>query len=692
MRRISVVIAGFSLVAAACSGGGSSDAEVAVTSTTSPSTTVATTAAPTTAPPPTTTAEFEGTIELAVEHPDRCEFVGQGCMLPFPSDHFTVSDASTFTGRRVDIAPESMPTNSGGVLVETSRLNLNDGFSPGSAGLVLIPGIDPVGSNLTPVTDIGASLSPDSPTVVIDATTGELWPHWAEIDSNALPETDAGLFIRPARNYPDGHRIVIGLRNLVGDDGAAIEPTDAFRAYRDRLESSVTEVEARRPAMNRIIEDLEAAGVVRDELVIAWDFTVISTENLTGPLLSMRDDAFDQLGDDVPNFTIDTVTREDDRNRTWMEGTYEVPLYLTGDGSPGQGLNLVDGAEFPSQNGFYTAHYRCQVTDTTTPASPGAGVLYGHGLLGEIGQVTSAGPSLLAENHGFVICGTELIGMSDPDVGNAIAALSDFSNFPTLADRLLQGHLNTLFLGRLLKHPSGFAADPAFRSADDGQLINTDELYYYGISQGGIMGPVTTAVAFDWDRGVFGVPGVNYSTLLNRSVDFATFQLILDPAYPDKLDQAIVLLAAQMLWDRGEGNGYVNHFTDPLPGVNEKVGLLQLALGDHQVANAAADVMARSMGASVHWPAYADGRSIDVEPFWGVPRIDEYPFDGSATVMFDSGAAIPPAANIAPADGEDPHEDVRRAAAAYDQVAAFLQPDGMVIDTCSGGPCIIAPR
>ncbi len=689
MRRISVVVTAFALFAAACSSGGSN----AAPPPTAPSTTAATTTvATTTLPPPTTTAEFAGTIELTVDNPDRCEFIGDGCMLPFPSDYMTVADSSTPTGRRVNISSASMPANSDGVHVDTSHMNLNDGFSPGAAGLVLIPGLDPVASNLPPITNIGASLKPDSATVVIDATTGELWPHWAEIDSNAAPGEDPGLFIRPAKNYTNGDRIVIGIRNLVGKDGKAIEPTDVFRAYRDRLKSNVPEVEARRPAMEQVFSDLEAAGVARDDLVIAWDFTVISTKNLTGPLLAMRDDAFTKLGDVAPKFTVDTVTREDDRKRTVIEGTYEVPLYLTGDGSPGQGLNLVDGAETPTQNGTFTSSYRCQITDTTTADKPGAGVVYGHGLLGDIGQVTSAGPSLLADKYGYVICGTRLIGMAAGDVNNTIAALSDFSRFYTLADRLLQGHLNTLFLGRLMKASDGFVSDPAFRSADDRPLLNTDELYYYGISQGGIMGPATTAVSLDWDRGVFGVPGVNYSTLLNRSADFTKFQMVLNPAYPNKLDQAILLLVAQMLWDRGEGDGYVNYFTNPLPGVNKKVGLIQEALGDHQVANVATDVMARSMGASVHWPAYAEGRSIDVVPSWGIPHIEGYPFGGSATVMFDSGAEIPPPTNTPPSVGEDPHEDVRRAPAAYDQIAAFLQPDGVVIDTCNGGPCIIAPR
>ncbi len=599
---------------------------------------------------------------------------------------------STATGRRVAIARESMPATVEGSHIDTARQNRNDGFSPGAAGFVLFPGVDPVGSNLPPVTDIARSLDADSGSVVVDATTGERWPHWSEVDSNAPSDDNRGLFVRPAVNYPDGHRIVIGLRSLVDAAGDPIEPTDAFRAYRDHLESDIAEVEARRPAMERIFADLEAVGVDRYDLTIAWEFTVISTESLTGPVLHMRDDAFERLGDDVPAFTVASVADERDRDRVVIEGTFDVPLYLAGDGTTGNGLNLVDDPDLPTVNGTWTAPYRCQITGATSADEPGAGVVYGHGLLGTHRQATSAGPTLLAENHNYVVCGTDLIGMAEEDISNAVESLTDTSNFSTLADRLLQGHLNFLFLGRLLKHPEGFAADPAFQTAAGERLIDTEELYYYGISQGGIMGPVSTAISLDWDRGVFGVPAINYSTLLNRSIDFDTYQAVLDPNLPDKLDQAIALLVIQMLWDRGEGNGYANHFTDPLPGVGEKFALIQGALGDHQVANAAMEVMARSMGASVVWPAVAEGRSTHVEPFWGIPRIDAFPFDGSAVVQFDSGAPLPPITNTPPRDGTDPHEDTRRAPAAYDQIAAFLQPDGMIVDTCGGSPCVAPQR
>ena len=53
----------------------------------------------------------------------------------------------------------------------------------------------------------------------------------------------------------------------------------------------------------------------------------------------------------------------------------------------------------------------------------------------------------------------------------------------------------------------------------------------------------------------------------------------------------------QLLWDRGEANGYAHHITsDPLPGTPAHNVLMHVAFGDHQVANVTAEVEARTIG------------------------------------------------------------------------------------------------
>ena len=83
------------------------------------------------------------------------------------------------------------------------------------------------------------------------------------------------------------------------------------------------------------------------------------------------------------------------------------------------------------------------------------------------------------------------------------------SDFPTLPDRAQQGSVNYMYVGRwMLKHDWGDVE------------VDQTRLFYDGNSQGGIMGGALTALAPDFERAVLGVPGMNYSTLLRRSVDF----------------------------------------------------------------------------------------------------------------------------------------------------------------------------
>src|SRR6185295_16063785 len=157
-------------------------------------------------------------------------------------------------------------------------------------------------------------------------------------------------------------------------------------------------------------------------------------------------------------------------------------------------------------------------------------------------------------------------GMASEDVPSALQALHDISKFPAIPDRLQQGLLAFLYLGRLMKHPQGFSANDAFRF--DGQsALKIDELYFDGNSQGAILGGALTAVAQDFTRSVLAEAGMNYSVLLDRSSDFDEYlNLVLAPNYPKRFDRIIDIMVAQLLWDRGETNGYANHITaDPLP-------------------------------------------------------------------------------------------------------------------------------
>jgi len=431
-------------------------------------------------------------------------------------------------------------------------------------------------------------------------------------------------------------------------------------------------------------------------------------------MLHIRDDAFAALGDTdladlvpqgrSPAFTITkdapTAPEEPDIARV-VEGTITVPCYLSSDGcAVGAGFNYgPDGLPAARAGNTMAAFFRC-VIPRDLPAGGGRALIYGHGLLGnplDSDDFAQSQLRTLAHERGFTVCGTYWSGLSgannDEDTIQAATAIQDLSKFPPIMDRLQQGMLNGLFLGRAMVAADGLRTHPAFAGAFDA----TQRLFYDGNSQGGIEGGAFTAVAPDLDRAVLGVPGMNYSTLLQRSVDFAPFRTLLENAYPSGIDQALIYSLLSNLWDRGEANGYAQHMTaDPLPNTPPHEVLLHVALGDHQVAPVTAEVEARTIGARV-WDHLDPGRSADKVPFYGIPKLTTFPYSGSALIVFDAGPFTPanpqgtplaPTTNVPPTEGQDPHEFPRRTPESREMKDQFLRIGGRLQTApCGGGVC-----
>jgi hypothetical protein len=655
-----------------------------------------------------------------------CDFIAfqpqSLCLMPFPDDYYTVKDESSATGRRVELTDAAMPQNSTGQPIDAAPYNANDGFSPGQAITLKVPGLetpaalgqtDPVG-----LAQLGRYADEDAPVVVLDMTTGERWPIWVEIDSNAATPERTALLIHPAKNFAAGHRYAVAMRNLKDGAGNELAPPEGFRYYRDDLPSKQRAINAQRRRFDQVFRALRSADIKRKSLYLAWDFTVASDESIAQRMLHIRDDAFAQLGDTnladgvvqgtAPQFHVDSVDENPSAEvARRIRGTFTVPCYLSNNCKPPATFTL-DANGNPIQQGTYEANFDCIVPHAAVDdpgAVPGRPSLYGHGLLGSASEVTSSPQRTLAQAHDFVFCATDEIGFSSGDIANTIGILGDLGRFPELVDRTQQGLLNELLLGRLMINSNGFLSDPRFHrnpaNAASPPVLDPSKLYYNGNSQGGILGGALTAVAPDFTRASLGVPAMNYSVLLNRSVDFDTYRTILDPAYPDDLVQPLALSLIQMLWDRGEPNGYAHRMTtNPLANTPSHQVLMNVAFGDHQVTNWQADVEARTIGAQAHAPVVFDGRWPGVDPLWDIPRIAGYPFGGSAIVYWDSGpvrvgpAGVlgtdpPPIENLPNRSGVDPHGLPRQAAAEQQMVSDFLRPDAQssISDTCGGGPC-----
>lgn len=669
---------------------------------------------------------------VELDDPDVCEVLNNAeCLLPYPSSRFLVPDAATATGFRLQLPDRGLPRVNGDPL-SAAPLNALDGFSPTVQILMHFPqGVDLAASGASRLlppgccgqpagppwidtrTHDGRSLDADSPTVLLDADTGERVMHWLEVDARANGNlARQTLIMRPAESLVPGHHYIVALRGLTAADGASpVTAEAAFATLRDQRPTTIAAIENRRAAMEATFDALTRDGVDRASLVLAFDFMVQSDDQLTRQMLSMRDQAFAYLTEveadpEAVPFTVTSVEENDcgaPGVAVWRDvrGTFRSPLFLTQSPDvPGAAQLMVDADDLPVQNGFMDVRFDIAVpcallAEDAPDIHP---LVVGHGLFGSgIGF-----PPSLAAGAATVVPWTYVAGATDwrglsqndlPFVVNDIIGVgqSRLNDFAALPDRLRQGMLNTLVLARMMKRglfnrdAATFAAPggrPAFPGPDS-------EMYYYGISLGGIMGTWFAALTPDVERFNVDVPGINFSCLLQRARPFASFdQLLVGIGVSDPMQTLLGLGLLHELWVGGEPAGYVRHITsDPLPGSGgPKRILMTPAWLDKQVSNQCTEIGARSMGL----PNLAPGSVLRQLP--GIPDRDG-PLD-SAYVMYDLGAFdlfnpdhqrfIPPLANLIPSGRCDPHSERLQVPDSIRQLVNFLRPGGRIENFCNG--------
>jgi hypothetical protein len=622
---------------------------------------------------PTGDSASEGTALLGPFLDGDCDpIVPEHCGLPFPSNVYLVPDASTPTGARVHFGETTLPKSNSGTQSTPDLLNVADGFSPAAGPIVFLPGATAAG--FAGPNDPAASLTDDSPTVILDADTGERVAHFAELDESQSDDSRRAILLRPVQLLTPGHRYIVALRHVLDASGAAVPPSDTFAALRDDTASDDPSVSARRGLYADIFAKLAAAGVDRAEVQLAWDFTVASRESTTHRLVSMRDAALAQLGPSGASYTFTSVeTDRDPRLALRIEGTVSVPLYLD-DAGPGGSLTL-DGDDEPVQNGNADYPFVLLVPESCRGRSCPI-VQYGHGLFGDRYAVDDSGYYEAANTFGAIVISMDWIGMSNKDVSiiAAAAGAGDISRFATIPDRSEQGMVNLAVALRTLE--TGMAADPTL-TFDGVPVVDGDTRYYVGGSQGGIYGATYMAVTPDITLGALVVPGAAYSLMLPRSVywqDYATPFVVAN--FEDPRDVQLVLGYVQMLWDRAEPSGYTSAITDdPFPGTPSHRVMLFEGLGDHQVPNLSTELLARSIGAQYLGPANRE--------LFGLDAVEGPITSGNALIDLDYGLPPNPEENVPMTEGDDPHSSVFFEPSTQASLFHFLV-TGEAMNACDG--------
>lgn len=607
---------------------------------------------------------------------------GSRCMVPWPSSAFEIDDDSTVTKRRVAIPERTLPVTYDNIPTDPKDWNTYDGFSASAPIIVQFPGgVSPAG--LPPVDNMAPSLAADSPTILIDMTTGTRVAHFSEVDAGAADADPASqaMFIRPAARLMPGHRYAVALTKRVkAKDGTELPISPGFAALRDGKPLGHKLLDAMIPRFADVTAALVADGHAMADLVLAWDFTVASDANLHRDMIAVRDRTIAALANHPIQITITTDEPVDDGSviARRISGTLDAPLFLSNDGRTNPGTKIVRDAEgLPAVQGFYQIPFNAIV-----PACAGASptpvpmVAYGHGLMGSSGEATGGVQRTTSAELCMPFVGTDMRGMSEVDLAAVARALNQIDRADEVMEVIEQGMANHITLVHAMR--TTFATTVfTDGAATPRSLVDPTKVYYYGLSQGAIMGTAAMAWEPTVQKGVLGVGGANYSMLLDRSTDWPTYRTILSGAYPDPLDIVLAINLFQMRWDKVEGAGVVHTVLTGNEGNPPKQLLMQIALSDEQVPNIGSYWQARSMGIPVVGPTPVSPWGLEV---MAAPLATPM----SALVIMDGGAPAAPLTNT-PAEEVDPsmHNLTRTQAATRRQIGAFFE-TGAIVNECAG--------
>ncbi|MBM4376813.1 MAG: hypothetical protein FJ095_17160 [Deltaproteobacteria bacterium] len=613
--------------------------------------------------------------------PEGCNPLGASatgeadCLLPYPSNFYREEGSD---GAHVVLPDAALPHDTKGRAVSPTTLHPADGFSPGSQLLaVFAEGVD-ASELVGPLDDLTLSREDSSPTLLLD-DEGRRILHLAELDPRAKSEARRALVIRPLERLEEGRRYVVAIRRLRGLDGVVLPPREGFRRLRDR-EADGEPVFAKLGSFEAdVLAPLEANGVPRGELQLAWDFTVRTRDDMTGDLLDVRARVLETLAKSPPNLKVVKVFEApDELTARRIELTVDVPLFTEKD-APLSPLRRDDEAKLAPSGTVavpFTVWIPKSVAERPADAPPARLMQFGHGFFGMRSEAGEAAFTLAAE-RGMVVMAVDWAGMSEADKAPVAERLAtDLPSGLAFCDRLHQGFANALALGEAA---DALASLPelAFNGVP---AVAPSPLYFYGISMGHILGGTYVALSPRIARAALSVGGADFSLMMFRARPFLGFLAFVQLGLPDTLDQQKFAAFAQSELDRIDPLTYAPHvLAEPLDDApKDRRVLLQIGIGDVAVPN---------LGSHLH------GRALGVKHLVPAPRaiagLEDVsgPYDGSALVEFDFGISPLPGERAQPSVDDTPaHEGVRKTASGKEQIDRFFRPSG-TIDAVCDGPC-----
>lgn len=498
------------------------------------------------------------------------------CLLPWPSNAFTVADDTTPTGLHLEVDLSSLNNRDDGRVLSRA-----DGFSRVSSVIAGFPVlVDPATAEGAVRLYLAQHDHPDRGReipvrveVVVVEDTGE-----SLVIAHPLAPLEAGadhvVVIDSSLHTADGGMIDTerGTLLALAQVPAHTEDEAALTGYHAPLRAFLEE------------QSIDPRNVLR-----AWDFTTRSAEDPIRRLRAMRQAAIDAVDAGDVTVRIDSVVHHAEGPlATVVEGhLVGLPDYLVE-----TGLSIDESGEALAI-GTREAPFRIALPRGTGDYRM---LMYGHGTGGTVQDanfddaITGAGAAKFGiEYYGWTestVIGT-FVGLRQLALGSSVAAAGLVQ---AIADAGALRRAASTILGDVLSAPElGGEANPhAGRRPDDSIPV------WVGGSLGGTMGLIFAASDPEVEHAVLNVPGAGWATWVRHAAQFGYIEGLISSSNGGPLNVPIAVAISQTMLDEADGASWVDVLADEHP----VMALVQESIGDPVMPNAATEMVGRITGAA----------------------------------------------------------------------------------------------
>ncbi|MDQ3036158.1 MAG: hypothetical protein M3Y87_27405 [Myxococcota bacterium] len=498
------------------------------------------------------------------------------CLLPWPSNAFTVADPSTPTGLRLQVDMSSLSrTDDGRVL---SRA---DGFSRVSTVIAGFPvRLDPASAEGAVHVHLAQHDAPDvgrevavRVEVVVDDRTGY---------SLVIAQPLAPL-------APGADHVVVIDDALRTEDGAAVEASHGTLLALGLVPAHSEEEAALAGYAAPLRAFLETQAIDPARVLRAWDFTTRSADDPLRRLRAMRQAAIDAVDAGEVTVRIDAVEhREEGPLASIVEGhLVGLPNYLAPDGLS------IDETGAALAIGTREAPFRIALPRGTGDYRM---LMYGHGTGGTVQDANF--DEAIAES-GAAKIGIEFYGWTETTVIDTFLSLQNMAlGSSVAASGLVQAVADAAALRRAMttivgdalaaEELGGMPNPHAGRRPDDSVPI------WVGGSLGGTMGLVIAASDPEIEHAVLNVPGAAWGTWVRQALQFGYIEGLIAIANGGDFNVPIAVAISQTMLDEADGASWV----DVLAGEHPVMALVQESIGDPVLPNPGSELVGRVTGAA----------------------------------------------------------------------------------------------